>query len=103
MTTPTTPQPADFGDRTALNLGEYTGTGTGTIDMAIERVRAILDGLSAAFGTTSVQFNFNGTPAVMRVKDTPREVLVDWSTRRTAYQVAAGILTEEQAKQFAAL
>lgn len=83
--------PADFGDPTALNVGEWRGVGT--IKQAAEGAIQSLNLLSVGFPDVSaVQFSFNGTPAVAYPGDDHATVHRDWNDRRTAYQKAAGIV-----------
>lgn len=82
--------PADYGDATALHLGE-AAIGS-TLTSATADALAALDIMARRFGVEKVQFSYNGTPVVVSLGDTDKDAHTDWHTRRTAYQKAAGII-----------
>lgn len=82
--------PTDYGDPSALNLGDPVSGST--VTSAADDALAALTIVNRRFGIEKVQFFFNGTPAVVNVGDTPEDVHRDWFTRREAYQKAAGII-----------
>lgn len=82
--------PLDFGDPTAISVGECPAPNS--ITNAAHYARTALATLHEGFGVEKIQFTFNGTPAVVSVGDTAQQVCIDWNTRREAYQRAAGIL-----------
>ena len=83
--------PLDFGDPTAVSVGECRAPNT--ITNATHQARSALATLREAFGVEKIQFTFNGTPAVVNVGDSADQVHRDWLTRREAYQRAAGIIS----------
>lgn len=80
---------ADFGDPTALDLGEGPeGCGFNTVAGAALRVARIMD---ETFGGRRVQFWFNGSPAVVSTAVGAPTPFEDWNERRAAWARAASI------------
>lgn len=84
--------PADFGDPTAHDLGEYRGGGS--IANAVAWVQRATRMLAGSFPDTfgKVQFFYNETPVVLTPDSAVSDALADWAKRRAAYQRAVGIV-----------